>query len=99
MIASIPLKDFISLTKIVGTKIEDEYLLSSVISHRNVMIDILTHSMPLTPPKLLRSCTLYNCICWKYNIKKFCARYNICMICYLDNCVRCTTSHYENCSN
>jgi len=99
MLASIPLKEFVFLTKIVGNKIEDEYSLSSIISHKNVMTDIITHGIPLGPPELIRSCTLYNCICWKYNVKKYCITYNVCMVCYMDDCVRCSVSYNEKCSN
>ena len=99
MLVSMPLKEYETLTKIVGNKIEDEYSLSSIISHKNVMIDILIYGAPTSPPELIRSCTLYNCVCWKYNIKKFCARYNVCMVCYMDDCVRCTDSYDKKCSN
>ena len=83
------LRDFLTLSNIVGNHIED-LCLSSMITYKDVMSELIEHfDIPTGPPQLIRTCTQYNCLCWKAKIKKFCIIYNTCLICYKDNCIRC----------
>ena len=84
------LRDFLTLANIVGKHVENDLSLTSMITYKEVMSELTTlFDVPSGPPELIRTCTQYNCLCWKANIKKFCITYNACMICYNDNCVRC----------
>jgi hypothetical protein len=65
------LKDFLTLSNIVGKHIENDLSLTSMITYKEVMSELLTlFDKPSGPPELIRTCTQYNCLCWKANIKK-----------------------------
>jgi len=84
----ISLRDFLTLSNIVGKHIEDLQL-TSMITYKDVMSELIEYfDIPTAPPQLIRTCTQYNCWCWKANIKKYCVIYNTCLICYKDNCIR-----------
>ena len=84
------LKDFLTLSNIVGKHIIEDLSLTSMITYKDVMSELINlFDVPTGPPQLIRTCTQYNCFCWKANIKKYCITYNTCLICYNDDCIRC----------
>ena len=64
--------------------------------HKNDKID---QEVYLEPPRLIQTCTAFNCICWKRGIYKFCTepKYNMCMICYNSECIRSKKGYQEKC--
>jgi len=70
------LRDFLILANIVGKHIENDLSLTSMITYKEVILELTTlFDVPSGPPELIRTCTQYNCLCWKANIKKFCIIY------------------------
>jgi hypothetical protein len=51
--------------------------LINIIRYKKVIDDI---TIP-PPPVLVESCTRFNCVCWKYNIRG-CSTYKLCIKCY-----------------
>ena len=93
------LRDFLTLANIVGKHVKDDLSLTSMITYKDVMSELLTlFDMPTEPTQLIRTCTQYNCLCWKANIKKFCIIYNTCLICYNDHCIRCIEGFTKPCN-
>ena len=91
------LTDLKKLNNIFGKNM-NELSLSSILNHKEVMLDILAYINSPDPTESIRSCGQYNCVCWKYNIKNFCNTYNVCMICYNHNCIRCKEGYNKKCN-
>ena len=75
---SMSLEDIYKLQRIVGDHIK-EYSMSSIINYKNILEkDIFIPP----PPSLVQSCTAFNCVCWKEDIRDKCIQYRKCLKCY-----------------
>jgi hypothetical protein len=85
---------FKKIKQVVGEHIKD-ILLSQMIFLDKLNGDIVVRE----PPKLIQTCTGFNCICWKRGIKDFCIEdsYKGCLKCYKHNCIRMTEGHEKEC--
>ena len=88
-------KRFRKIKQVVGEHIKD-ISLTYMIFQDKLNDDILFGKIIIKePPKLIQSCTGFNCICWKRGIKDFCIEdtYKGCLKCYKHNCIRITEGH------
>jgi hypothetical protein len=90
---------FKKIKQVVGEHIKD-ILLSQMIFRDKLNDDILLGKIIIRePPKLIQTCTGFNCICWKRGIKDFCIEdsYKGCLKCYKNKCIRMTEGHEKEC--
>ena len=83
MSATLSLKDVQDLVKILGRQTIDVIPLKFSIEFKKVMEDIKYYDV-MTAPKpsaLKETCTGFNCVCWKDNLKG-CVVYDTCIKCY-----------------
>ena len=92
-------KRFRKIKQVVGEHIKD-ISFTYMIFQDKLNDDILFGKIIIKePPKLIQSCTGFNCICWKRGIKDFCIEdsYKCCLKCYKHNCIRMTEGYEKEC--
>jgi hypothetical protein len=89
MSSAFSLKDIHDLVRVLGVEKGGSMDISSAVNFKKVMEDIKYYDVMLAPKPgpLKETCTGFNCVCWKSNIKG-CVPYDTCIKCYkkLEKC-------------
>ena len=77
---SISLEELNKISKIVGEHSSQDILI--MLKFKEVMLELKLEYYTPETLNLIRTCTGFNCLCWKSGIKGICIPYDTCLRCY-----------------